>query len=72
MGAHSTAKNLAGDALDSTVGDWDTTFYSETADGSGPASLASDQFLSNSSATKDTWDSFAGSASGWAAAFVPA
>ncbi len=72
VGAHSTAKNLAGTGLDSTVGAWDTTFYSETADGTAPASLASDQSLSNSTETATTWSGFAASQAAWSAAFVQA
>ncbi|KAJ9145124.1 hypothetical protein NKR23_g5628 [Pleurostoma richardsiae] len=72
VGAHTTATTLAGDGLDSTTGDWDTEFYSETSDGTAPTSLNSDRFLSNSSETSSTWQSFAGSASAWSAAFVPA
>ncbi|KAI1863556.1 hypothetical protein JX265_008773 [Neoarthrinium moseri] len=72
IGAHSAAKNLAGVALDSTVDDLDTNFYSETTDGIAPASLQSDINLSNSSTTSGDWTTFAGSLSDWQAAFVPA
>ncbi|KAI1381873.1 putative class II peroxidase [Hypoxylon crocopeplum] len=72
MGAHSTAKDLNGNALDTTVGDMDSTFYTETADGSAPTSLNSDKFLSNSTQTSADWSSFGADASAWAAAFVPA
>ncbi|KAM0812238.1 putative Peroxidase [Seiridium cardinale] len=72
VGAHSAAKNLAGTALDSTVDDLDTNFYTETADGSAPASLQSDINLSNSSTTSSDWTTFGGSLSDWEAAFVPA
>lgn len=72
VGAHSAAKNLAGDALDSTVDDLDTNFYTETADGTAPASLQSDINLSNSSTTSSDWTSFGSSLSDWEAAFVPA
>ncbi|KAK6069325.1 ligninase lg6 precursor [Seiridium cupressi] len=72
VGAHSAAKNLAGTALDSTVDDLDTNFYTETANGSAPASLQSDINLSNSSTTSSDWTTFGGSLSDWEAAFVPA
>ncbi|KAH8890442.1 heme peroxidase [Thozetella sp. PMI_491] len=72
VGAHSTAKNLGGTALDSTVGDWDVTYYSETADGTAPASINADKFLSNASETASTWSGFAASQAAWNAAFVPA
>ncbi|KAH6638536.1 peroxidase [Truncatella angustata] len=72
VGAHSAAKNLAGTALDSTVDALDTNFYTETADGTAPASLQSDINLSNSSTTSADWASFSSSLSDWEAAFVPA
>ena len=72
VGAHSAAKNLAGTGLDSTPGDWDTEFYTETADGTAPTTLDSDKFLSNSSETSSVWSSFAESSSSWQDAFVPA
>ncbi|KAF7541718.1 hypothetical protein G7054_g373 [Neopestalotiopsis clavispora] len=72
IGAHSAAKNLAGTGLDSTVDDLDTTFYTETADGTAPASLQSDINLSNGTDTSSDWTTFAGSLSDWEAAFVPA
>lgn len=72
VGAHSAAKTLAGVGLDSTVDDLDTTFYTETADGTAPASLNSDVYLSNSSTTSSSWSGFAASRSDWEAAFVPA
>ncbi|ORY58372.1 peroxidase [Pseudomassariella vexata] len=73
VGAHSAGKNLAGTALDTTVNQLDSTkFYPETQDASAPASLDSDRFLSNSTATKTIWKGFGASASAWHAAFVPA
>ena len=47
-------------------------FYTETADGTAPKSLPSDQFLSNSTETSSDWNTFGGDASAWLAAFVPA
>ncbi|KAI0121738.1 ligninase LG6 precursor [Xylariales sp. AK1849] len=72
VGAHSAAKNLNGIALDSTVDDLDANFYTETADGTAPASIPSDINLSNSSITSSDWNGFAASLSDWQAAFVPA
>ncbi|KAI0834096.1 class II peroxidase [Hypoxylon sp. FL0890] len=72
VGAHSAAKNLDGDAFDSTVDDLDTVFYNETADGTAPASLNSDVYLSNSTQTSADWNTFGADASAWADAFVPA
>lgn len=72
VGAHSAARNLAGTALDSTVDDLDTVFYSETADGTAPASIPADINLSSASATSGDWTTFAGSLSQWQAVFVPA
>ncbi|KAI1393985.1 class II peroxidase [Hypoxylon trugodes] len=72
VGAHSAAKDLNGNALDSTVDDLDTNFYTETADGTAPASLNSDESLSNSTETSGDWNTFGADASAWADAFVPA
>ncbi|KAI0600108.1 heme peroxidase [Biscogniauxia sp. FL1348] len=71
VGAHSTAKNLAGASLDSTPEQWDTAFYSETADESNSASLASDRYLSNSTDSSAIWATMA-DATTWTNAFVPA
>ncbi|KAI8962298.1 putative class II peroxidase [Daldinia sp. FL1419] len=72
VGAHSAAKDLNGNALDTTVQEMDTNFYTETADGSAPTSLNSDKFLSNSTETSSDWNAFGADAEAWAAAFVPA
>ncbi|KAI2470071.1 class II peroxidase [Annulohypoxylon bovei var. microspora] len=72
VGAHSAAKDLNGDGLDSTVDDLDTNFYTETADGTAPASLNSDISMSNSTETSADWNTFGADASTWADAFVPA
>ncbi|KAI0380169.1 putative class II peroxidase [Hypomontagnella monticulosa] len=72
VGAHSAAKDLNGNGLDTTVEEMDTVFYTETADGSAPSSLNSDKFLSNSTETSADWNSFGADAATWAAAFVPA
>ncbi|OTA93720.1 putative class II peroxidase [Hypoxylon sp. CO27-5] len=72
IGAHSAAKDLDGNALDSTVDDLDTNFYTETADGTAPASLDSDISLSSSTETSADWNTFGADASAWADAFVPA
>ncbi|KKY25335.1 putative ligninase lg6 precursor [Phaeomoniella chlamydospora] len=72
VGAHTTARQLSGTALDSTPGTWDADFYSQTSSNSAPSSLDSDRFLSNSSETSDTWTSTGASASAFSDAFVPA
>ncbi|OTB13918.1 putative class II peroxidase [Daldinia sp. EC12] len=76
VGTHSAAKDLNGNALDTTVQDMDTNFYTETADGSAPSSLNSDKFLSNSTETSADWNSFGSDAAAFilsgATAFVPA
>ncbi|KAH9883600.1 heme peroxidase [Xylariomycetidae sp. FL2044] len=71
VGAHSVAKNLNAASLDSTPAEFDSSFYTETADGTNDASLVSDEFLSNSTETADTWESFEVQDT-WMAAFVPA
>ncbi|KAI1336595.1 heme peroxidase [Xylariaceae sp. FL0016] len=71
IGAHSAAKDLNGNSLDSTVTDMDTTFFTETADGSIDASLTSDKFLANSTETSEIWESME-SGSTWVDAFGPA
>ncbi|OTB06244.1 putative class II peroxidase [Hypoxylon sp. CI-4A] len=72
IGAHSAAKDLNGNGLDSTVDEMDNTFYTETADGTAPASLTSDQNLANGTDTSSDWTTFGSDASAWADAFVPA
>ncbi|KAH8658174.1 heme peroxidase [Xylariales sp. PMI_506] len=73
VGSHSSAKNLAGQALDSTVDVWDTLFYSETLDRTAPASIPADINLSQDPLTAANWKEFAvGSLQVWSDAFVPA
>ncbi|KAI4863429.1 putative class II peroxidase [Hypoxylon rubiginosum] len=72
VGAHTTAKDLAGDGLDDSTSEWDTDFYTETADGTAPSSLTSDKNLSNGTDTSSDWNTFGSDSSAWAAAFVPA
>lgn len=72
VGTHSAAKNLAGVGLDSTVDDLDMVFYSETQDGTAPASVGADVNLAGSSLTKSAWSGFADSHSDWVSVFVPA
>jgi manganese peroxidase len=72
VGAHTAARNLRGQALDSSVGSWDSTFYTETKNGTAPASVRADVNLSNAPETSSTWDGFGADTAAWAAAFVPA
>ncbi|KAI0013007.1 heme peroxidase [Xylariaceae sp. FL0662B] len=72
VGAHSAARDAGGEALDSTIGEMDSNFYTETANGTAPTSLNSDKFLSNSTETSSDWTKFGADASAWSAAFVPA
>ncbi|KAI5917032.1 heme peroxidase [Camillea tinctor] len=71
VGAHSTAKDFNGESLDSTPEQWDTTFYTETAEESAPDSLPSDLYLSNSTQSSSIWTSME-DATTWVNAFVPA
>ncbi|KAI1503108.1 heme peroxidase [Biscogniauxia marginata] len=71
IGAHSTAKDFTGESLDSTPAQWDTAFYSETADESNTASLVSDRFLANSTESSSIWISMTDTTT-WINAFVPA
>ncbi|KAI1779650.1 putative class II peroxidase [Hypoxylon cercidicola] len=72
VGAHTAAKDLNGDGLDDTTSEWDTEFYTQTADGTAPSSLNSDKNLSNGTDTSSDWNTFGSDSSAWAAAFVPA
>ncbi|KAF2688725.1 class II peroxidase [Lentithecium fluviatile CBS 122367] len=78
IGAHSTAKqrvtdpSRAGASMDSTPGQWDTKFYSETLKGTAPFTLQSDKNLANSLVTTLPFKTFAASQAAWSAAFVPA
>jgi manganese peroxidase len=73
VGAHTAAKNLSDVVMDTTVGDWDNTFYGETQNGTAPSSLNSDLSLANDDTdSSSVWTQYAQSASAWQAAFVPA
>ncbi|KAF2249352.1 class II peroxidase, partial [Trematosphaeria pertusa] len=71
-GAHTIGKQLDGSAMDSTVANWDSGFYTEVADNTAPDPLNSDRFLSNSSETSGQWSSVGASSTSFADAFVPA
>ncbi|KAK8054308.1 hypothetical protein PG996_013609 [Apiospora saccharicola] len=72
LGAHTVAKNKAGQPLDSTDAQWDNVFYSETEDHRAPATLNSDKAVSNASDTRRTWSNFAGDSGAWLNTFIPA
>ncbi|KAK8070235.1 hypothetical protein PG994_006851 [Apiospora phragmitis] len=72
LGAHTVAKNRAGQALDTTDSRWDNVFYSETEDRRAPATLNSDKAVSNATDTGRTWSSFAGDSGAWESIFIPA
>ncbi|KAF1844860.1 class II peroxidase [Cucurbitaria berberidis CBS 394.84] len=78
IGAHTTAKqrfadpSKAGASLDSTVGTWDTKFYSETKSGKAPFTLQADKNIAENSQTSAPFSNFASSKGAWDAAFVSA
>ncbi|KAF1961083.1 heme peroxidase [Byssothecium circinans] len=78
IGAHTASKQFvtipsaSGQPLDSTPGQWDNRYYSETLAGKAPVTLQSDKNLAEDSVTKAPFVSFAASQTVWAAAFVPA
>lgn len=78
IGAHSTAKQFnfdssqSGASLDSTPGQWDVKFYSETQEGKAPFTLPSDKNLANDLVAGIPFKTFAASQGAWSAAFVPA
>lgn len=78
VGAHTAAKQFntdpsrSGAAMDSTPGQWDNKFYSETINGKAPFTLESDKNIANNVLTTVPFKSFAASQGVWAAAFVPA
>ncbi|KAI5866735.1 putative class II peroxidase [Durotheca rogersii] len=72
MATHSTAKDRSGNSLDTTVGEMDMRYYTETADGSISASLNSDKNLSNATETVGDWNAFAEDPVAWEQAFIPA
>lgn len=78
VGAHTAAKqrttdpSKAGAALDSTVGQWDNKFYSDTLNGKAPFTLQSDKNIASNVLTAIPFKSFAASQAAWSVAFVPA
>ncbi|KAJ4369662.1 hypothetical protein N0V83_005424 [Neocucurbitaria cava] len=78
IGAHTTAKqrfedpSQAGASLDSTVGTWDTKFYSETKSGKAPFTLEADKNIAQDPVTSIPFASFALSKGAWDLAFVGA
>ncbi|KAF2640825.1 heme peroxidase [Massarina eburnea CBS 473.64] len=78
IGAHTAAKQFvsipaqSGQSLDSTPGQWDNKYYSETIAGKAPVTLQSDTNLANNLVTKVPFVSFAASQAAWSVAFVPA
>jgi len=78
IGAHTTARqritdpSKAGAPLDSTVGTWDNTYYSETKSGKAPFTLQSDKNIAQNPLTATPFASFAQSKGAWDVAFVSA
>ena len=78
VGSHTAAKQKstvpasAGAALDSTPGEWDTSFYQETLDSDAPFTIQADKSLSENTGASGEWKRFANSQAQWSAAFVPA
>ncbi|KAF2878458.1 heme peroxidase [Massariosphaeria phaeospora] len=78
IGAHSVAKqrttdpSKAGASLDSTPGQWDNKYYSETTQKKAPFTLESDRSLATNLVAAVPFNAFALSKSAWAAAFVGA
>ncbi|KAF2183868.1 class II peroxidase [Zopfia rhizophila CBS 207.26] len=78
IGAHSTAKQFnadaskAGASLDSTPGEWDVKYYSETMENKAPFTIKADKNLADHADAGASFKAFAASQGGWAAAFVPA
>jgi hypothetical protein len=78
IGAHTVAKqrttdpSQSGAPLDSTPGQWDSKYYSETLNGKAPFVLPSDKDVSQNVLTTGLFRTFASSQGAWAAAFVPA
>jgi hypothetical protein len=58
--------------MDSTPGQWDNKFYSETINGRAPMTLPSDKNLANNPLTGVSMRAFSFSAGAWSRAFVPA
>lgn len=78
IGSHSTGRQFSTDpsksgaSMDSTPGQWDTKFYSETRDGKAPFTLQSDKALADNIISGISFKLFANNRAAWAAAFVPA
>lgn len=78
IGAHTAAKqrftdpSRAGASLDSTVGTWDKTYFSETKKGDAPFTLQSDKNIAQNLLTSVPFALFALSKSAWDEAFVRA
>ncbi|OAG01794.1 peroxidase 40 precursor [Paraphaeosphaeria sporulosa] len=78
IGAHTAARNRisvpdkANLTMDSTPGQWDSKYYSETINGRAPVTLPSDKSLANHPVTGILMRGFAASQGAWSAAFVPA
>ncbi|KAF2263643.1 heme peroxidase [Lojkania enalia] len=78
IGAHSAGKQFntdpaqAGASMDSTPGQWDNKFYSETQSGKAPFTLESDKNIAQHPLTILPFNSFALSKGAWDAAFVHA
>lgn len=78
IGAHTTAKQFfvdpskSGAALDSTVGTWDSKYYSDTLSGKAPFVLQSDKNVARNPATALSFNLFAHNKPAWDQAFVSA
>ncbi|KAF3034768.1 hypothetical protein E8E12_000863 [Didymella heteroderae] len=77
LGAHTAAKQRftspdSPQELDSTVGQWDNRYYSETRSGKAPFTLPSDKSVAQNPLTMIPFNTFALSKGAWDMAFVSA
>ncbi|KAF2119143.1 heme peroxidase [Lophiotrema nucula] len=77
IGAHTASRQFStgspsGASQDSTPGQWDNKYYSETQSGTAPFTFQSDKNIAKNLLTTIPFKSFAASKSAWDIAFVPA
>jgi len=71
-GAHTIGRQLDGTDMDSTAGEWDYHFYSETSGNSAPRSVAADRFMAQAGVTGNEWRAVGETQESFMDAFIPA
>lgn len=71
-GAHTIARKLDRTPMDSTVGEWDSSYYTETSANETPGFVEADKFMAQSGQVGEDWRYMGKSQDNFMNSFIPA